>query len=200
MGRRHNLKTHKKLQEIILSLLWIFFMFSIGCRTDRTFVRPGTDFRKIGKVAILPFENMTNDKFAGRKIQNLMVTEVLRSGTLDVIEPGEIYKIIRTADLLTFNSLNIENVKLIGERLNVPAIVLGSVHAYGVTRGASVSYPEVTIHCMLLDTTSGEILASTQCTSGGADFWSRHLKAEGATLDETAETAVKTVVRSLFSR
>ncbi|MFH1147939.1 MAG: CsgG/HfaB family protein [Pseudomonadota bacterium] len=174
---------------------------SIGCRaTDGGFVRPGADLRKMGKVAVLPFENMTSDRFAGRKIQNLMVTEILGSGCLEVVEPGEIYKVIRTAELLTFNALNIENVKLLGERLSVPAIVLGSVHSYGVTRGAAISYPEVTIHCMLLDTASGEILASTQCTSGGTSFWTRHFKAEGATLDETAETAVKTIVRSLLSR
>lgn len=166
----------------------------------RTYIRPGIDLRTVTKVAVMPFENLTTDRYAGKKIQNLMITELLRTRRVDVVEPGEIYKIIRASDLLSLNALSIENIKNIGRQLNVQAVLLGSVHAFGVARGVTVSYPEVTLHCMLFDTASGAILASTEQTSGGTGFWTRHFKAEGPTLDETAEDAVKVIVRSIFLR
>lgn len=191
-------KSQKRVVALFYCLCLMFGVLSACVPATKAYLRPGVDLRQITKVAVMPLENLTNDRFAGKKIQHLMITELLRSGQVDVIEPGEVFKVLRSAAIPYVSALDIENIKFIGQQLRVSAVVVGSVHAFGVTRGVTVSYPEVTIHCMVVETTSGAIIASTQYTSGGASFWSRHFKAEGPTLDETAEDAATAIVRSLF--
>lgn len=184
---------------VLLSCLCLTLVFLSACAPGRkTYLRSGVDIRQITKVAVMPFENLTNDPYAGKKVQDLMITELLRRGRVDVIEPGEVLNAMRSAGITSISALHIENIKIIGQRLRVPAVVVGSVHAFGLVRGVTISYPEVTIHCIVVETTSGAIIASTQYTSGGTSFWGRHFKAEGPTLGETAEDAVKVIVRSLF--
>lgn len=181
-------------------LLFVFHLALSSCKTlPKAYIRPGSNLNQINRLAVMPFENLTNDRFAAKKVQNLMVMELLHTGQFDVIEPGEVVKAVRT-DSVSINSLSIDEIKSIGQQLGVPAIMAGSVNAYGVTRGVTISYPEVTISCLILDTATGNIIASSEYTSGGTSFWSRHLKAEGATLDETAQNATKILVRSLFQK
>lgn len=191
-------KNRNRAIVLFFCLCLTFVVLSACARATRAYLRPGVDLRQITKVAIMPFENLTNDRFAGKKVQHLMIMELLRSGRVDAIEPGEALNVLRSSGITSVDALNIDNIKLVGKQLSVPAVVVGSVHAFGVSRGVTISYPEVTIHCIVVETTSGAIIASTEHTSGRTSFWSRHFKAEGPTLGETAEDAVRIIVRSLF--
>ena len=54
------------------------------------FTNPKFDFGFVERVAVLPFENLSNDRQAGARVTRLMITELLASGALDVVEPGEV--------------------------------------------------------------------------------------------------------------
>jgi hypothetical protein len=74
----------------------------------------------------------------------------------------------------------------------------GSVEAYGISRGISVSYPEVSINLMLVEASSGNVMWSVCHTSGGPSFWTRHFGAEGISLSEAATKVVKEAIDTLF--
>ncbi|MEW6163124.1 MAG: hypothetical protein AB1606_07425 [Nitrospirota bacterium] len=161
------------------------------------FIRPKTDTSNIKRIAVFPLENFTTDEYAGEKIRRSVITELLSRG-IDVIEPGEVTRVLRELKVRSLGSIKMTDIQSIGKTLGVEAVMTGSVEAFGISRGISVTYPEVTIHLILLEASSGNIIWSVWYTTGGASFWSRHFGAEGITLSEAARKVVKQAIGTLF--
>ncbi len=163
----------------------------------KQYTRPQFDINNIRRIAVLPLENFTSDKYADEKIRRTVIIELLSRG-IDVIEPGEVTRILRELKVRYPGSITTSDMQSIGKTLDVEAVMKGSVGTFGISRGISVSYPEISIRLMLLETTSGKIVWSVWHTAGGAGFWARHFGAENITLNETAGKVVKEAVDTLF--
>jgi len=168
-----------------------------GCGGPKYHIRPKADISDIKRVAVLPLENFTSDTYAGEKIRRIVISELLSRG-IDVIEPGEVTSILKKSEVRSLGSIKGSDIQNIGKTLGVEAVMLGSVEAFGMGRGISVTYPEVSIHLILLEASSGNIVWSALHTTGGASFWTRHFGAEGNSLSEAARKAVKEAVGTLF--
>ncbi len=186
------------LNLFISSLLLFFLVITYGCwGGKRHYVRPNTDISDIKRIAVLPFENFTSDKHAGDKVRSMVIIEMLSRG-MDVIEPGEVIKTLLESNVRSIHTISVADIQNMGDALGIKAVLMGSVESFGMSRGMSVSYPEVTIHLMMLDTESGDIIWSTWHSTGGASFWTRHFGAEGRTLDETSSRVVKEAFNTFF--
>ncbi len=172
-------------------------IFICGCGGPKHFIRSKTDINNIKRVAVLPLENFTSDEYAGEKIRRLVITELLLRG-IDVIEPGEVTRVLKESKVKSPGSIKITEMKDVGKTLGVDTVIMGSVEAFGISRGISVTYPEVSIHLVLLEASSGNIIWSVWHTTGGANFWTRHFGSEGISLSEAAKKAVKEAVSTLF--
>ncbi len=171
-----------------------------GCSSTRVmkyYARPNTDISSIKRIAVLPLEPLTTDKFAGEKIRRLVITEMLSRG-IDVIEPGEVTRLLVELKVKSLSTISSENIKEIGETLGVDAVMMGSVEAFQVSSYVAASYPEVSISLRLLETSSSSIIWSVWHTSGGASFWTRHFGAESKTLSEAARKLVHEAIDTLF--
>ena len=193
-------KTEGKQRRSYLSFLilcpLIFFIFS--CSSIKQYVRPDIDINSIKTVAVLPFENFSSDNYADEKIRSRVIIELLSRG-IDVIEPGEVLMTLKELRVRrSIEYLQTEDILEIGKMLNVDAVIKGSVEAFGISKGITVSYPEVSINLTLIDTVSGNVAWSAWHTAGGASFWTRHFGAEGSTLDATSSKVVKEAFDTLF--
>ena len=141
--------------------------------------------------------NFTSDEYAGEKVRRVVITELLLRG-IDVIEPGEVTRVLRESKVRSLGSIKITEIQDMGKTLSVEAVMMGSVETFGISRGISVTYPEVTIHLILLEASSGDIVWSVRHTAGGASFWTRHFGSEGITLSEAARKVVKEAIDTLF--
>jgi TolB-like protein len=192
--------TYKDKRPIIVilstALIALGLLFLCGCAQQQHFVRQGTDLEHIRSVAVLPFANFTRDDFAGEKIRRIVITELLTRG-VDVTEPGEVTKLLRELNVMTLRSIKTKEIQKLGETLEVDAVMSGSVEAFGISKGINVTYPEVTINLMLLDTGSGKIIWSVRDSTGGASFWTRHFGAEGISLSEAAQKTVKEAIDTM---
>jgi TolB-like protein len=196
----YKLKNKKKKPlylKVVVTALSFLLIFIYGCGAPEYFVRPKTDISNIKRVAVLPFENFTSDGYAGEKIRRVVITELLSRG-IDVIEPGEVTRILTEARIRSLGSINVSEIQNIGKTLGVEAVMMGSVEAFGISGGISVTYPEVTINLMLIETSSGNIIWSVRHTAGGASFWTRHFGSEGISLSEAARKVVKETINTLF--
>lgn len=183
---------------LILFALCSLLFFSHGCAgSPKHYIRPDFAISSVKRVAILPLENYTSDNYAGERIRKTIITEILSRG-IDVIEPGEVTRILRESKVRSLGSIKITEIQDIGKTLGVEAVMLGSVEAYGMGRGILVTYPEVTINVRLLEVSSGNIIWSIRHTSGGANFWTRHFGSEGISLSEAAGKVVKEAIGTLF--
>lgn len=164
-----------------------------------SYLRAGTDAHSVRKVAVFPLENYTSDDFAGEKVRRVVATEFLARG-IDVVEPGEVTRVLREQKVKGPASLRAEDIQGMGKTLGVDAVVTGGVGAYGISKGISTSYPEVSIQLLMHDVASGKVMWSVLHTAGGADFWMRHFGTEGKPLSDVARKAVAEGVDTLFEK
>jgi TolB-like protein len=190
---------YKRLTYPLLSafLLLVGLIFFYGCAQQQHFIRQETDIESIRSIAVLPFENFTKDGFADEKMRRIVITELLLRG-IDIIEPGEVTKLLDELNLQSLHSIKTKEIQKVGEILGVDAVMSGYVESFGISKGINVTYPEVTINLMLLETNSGNIIWSVRHSTGGASFWTRHFGAEGIPLSEAARKTGKEAIDTLY--
>ncbi len=124
-----------------------------GAATTR-FTNPRFDFGYVERVAVVPFENLSNDPTAAPRVTRLVITELLASGAVDVVEPGEVQAALdRMGTRITTPST--EQVVSLGQSLGVQAVVVGSVTQSEVLRSGAVQIPVVALDVHMLETETG---------------------------------------------
>ncbi|MDY6842981.1 MAG: CsgG/HfaB family protein [Thermodesulfobacteriota bacterium] len=161
-------------------------------------MNPKADFTFIKKVAILPFVNLTNDKFAGDKVRDIVTTEVLSRGFFDVVEWGEVSRVLGEESKGLSTEIDKETAKRIGKRLQIQAIILGTVEEYGTSRGGGRSSPEVAISIRMIDINSSKILWQASYDKKGGGVISRLFGVGEKSISEVARKLVKEVLDTLF--
>lgn len=195
--RRNGPRYPNRLTCPLLSALCFLLVFMYSCGTQKHYVRSEADIKNIKRVAVLPFENFSPDETAGEKMRRIIITALL-SKNIDVVEPGEVTRLFRELKIKSIGSIKITEIQDIGKTLGVDAVMMGSVESFGMGRGISVTYPEVTVHLRLIELSSGNIIWSVRRTSGGPDFWTRHFGSEGPSLSEAAGKVAKEAIGTLF--
>ena len=181
-------------------LLIISLFMLIGCRGNMQtpyHVSKDVDFSFIKKVAVLPLENLSREQAAGEIVSRLTISELLASGLLNVVVPGEVMSIVNELNIENTSSLNKKQIKEIGRALSVQGIVMGSVEQYGYAKIGSSTVPEITISLMMVETGTGDIIWSVTKRRGGDGFLSRHFGASSQTLSKTALDVVREAVGTL---
>jgi TolB-like protein len=187
-----------RLRALCFMLCAICFLF-VGCATHTSsqYVRKNVDYKNFQRIAVLPFESLTTDEYAGEKIRKTVITELLSRG-VDVVEPGEVTRVLIEQKIKSLGSVKTTDLQNMAKTLGVGALMMGSVEAYEISRGISVSYPEVSINLRLVEASSGNIIWSVCQTSGGPSFWTRHFGAEGISLSEAAKKVVEEAIDTLL--
>lgn len=187
-------------RSILISVLFaVSIGFSCAGRgTPSFYIRQDYDFSFIKKVAVLPLDNLTNEKFAGEAVRQVVICELLATGLVDVVVPGDADAVVDKIGLRSIKSLNAEQIKTIGNGLKVQAVVLGSVEKFGEMRIGNITAPEVTITLMMADTSSGSVIWSVTKTGGGASFMARHFGAKAESMSEAVLRVVREAIQTLY--
>jgi TolB-like protein len=191
----------KILKVSVLTSLVIMLFLSLGCAgrgTPSFYIRQDYDFSYIKKVAVLPLDNLTNEKFAADAVRQVVISELLSTGLVDVAVPGEAEGAVDKLGVKSIRSLNAEQIKTIGNTLKVQAVVFGAVDKFGEVRMGNTSAPEVTITLMMADASSGSIVWSVTKTGGGASFMARHFGARSDTMSEAVIKVVREAIETLY--
>jgi TolB-like protein len=186
---------------IIISTLFILIICS-GCAgrgTPSFYINQNIDFSFIKRVAVLPLDNLTNEKFAAASVRQVVISELLASGLVEVVVPGDAIAAIEKLKVKPGEPLSAEEIKAIGKALKVQAVILGSVNKFGEVRQGNISVPEVSITLMMADTSSGSIIWSVTKIRGGASFWARHFGAQSETMSETVLKVVREALHTLYN-
>lgn len=182
---------------MLVLVLQVLLVMSCSGRAVKPYLNADMKISEIRKIGVLPLQNLTEDNFATQKIEGLLIMEFLSRG-FDVIEPGEVMSALRQSRVQSVRKMPLDEIQGIGRMINADAVIIGSVGTFAMNKGISVTYPEVSVHLMMIEIRSGSVVWSAWHTSGGPDFWTRHFGAEGATLDEIARDVVHDMVDTLF--
>ncbi|MDI6789629.1 MAG: hypothetical protein QME44_02945 [Thermodesulfobacteriota bacterium] len=162
------------------------------------YIRQDFDFSFIKRVGVLPFDNLTNEKFASERIRRLVINELLASGLMDVVVAGDLSATLKAAKVESVTALPPQQIKEIGKALNAQAVLTGSVERYEEPKGGSFAAPEISISLVMAETDSGSIVWSVSVSTGGAGFGTRHFGARADTISEASEKVVKKAIRTLY--
>jgi TolB-like protein len=161
------------------------------------FTHPEIDFSFIRRVAVLPFDNLSTDQQAGFRVTRLIITELLASGAVDVVEPGEVEgalaRIARTSAMP-----DIEQIVTLGESLGVQALVIGTVAQSEVLRSGAVGIPVVTIDAQMVETETGAIIWAATHTGKGGSVGARVLGTGGESISQTTRRCVQQLLATLL--
>lgn len=155
----------------ILILLTITLFTTTGCggkgSTTQTFLRKGVDLSFITKVAILPFENNTQDDFAAGRVRDITTTQIMAKGIFDVVDKGIVDSALREMGIDATTPLDAPLIKRLAQRLNVQSFITGTINNIGENRQGSFTYPEMSFTLQLIDGESALILWRTSDTLNG---------------------------------
>lgn len=161
------------------------------------YLHPNADLGAIKRVAVLPFENLTQERSAADKVQKVFLSELLATEAFDVVEPGQVAKLLKAERTDSVEALGAADIKRIGEGLKAQGLFMGTVVDFAETRSGSTPSPEVTIQLRLIEVQSGVTIWSASKTRSGASASARLFGIGGQTLTEAARQLMRQQLKGL---
>ena len=162
------------MKKISLALALLLAALSGGCGgTGATrFVHPEFDFSFVERVAVVPFENLSDTQGSGAQATRYFITSLLASDAFVVIEPGEVARALATQSLVRTAQLTEAQIKELGRELGVQGLFLGTVSESASLRSGSTTVSVVTVVVRLVETETGVTVWSATNSDDSAGFWS----------------------------
>lgn len=134
-----------KRNRFIFLLLAVFMC---SCETPPTvYVKQNEYVFGIKKIAILPFRNFSETKEAGKIITAIISTELYKTGFFNIIEPGEINRVMTAYKIWDTNSMGTREFEIIRKELGADGIVTGLVHEYSISANPKIGITARMINC-----------------------------------------------------
>lgn len=178
-------------------LLALLLLPACASTSTTQYIHPNMDLGAIQKVAVLPFDNLTQERTAGDKVQKVFMTELLSLSAFEVVEPGAVLKALKAERAESSEALGPAELKRIGEAVKADALFLGAVVDFADNRAGSTPAPEVTIQLRLVETQSGVTVWSASRTRAGASMSARLFGVGGGSLTQAARELIRAELRTL---
>jgi hypothetical protein len=172
----------------------------LGCSGNLAtteFTNPRFDFGFVERVAVLPLEDLADDRQAGVRATRVLITELLASGAVDVVEPGEVQAVLSRV-VRGRGAPSKSEILELGRELDVEAVMIGSVTQSEVLRSGVVSVPVVTIDLHLLETETGAAVWAVTHTERGSGAAAKWLGTGAEPISATTRKCIQEALRSLF--
>jgi len=160
----------------LATALVILMALPCGCGVKtqtKSFLREDVELGYVQRVAVLPFENNSDDQHVAARVRDLTITQGLAMGLFDMVDKGLIDSVLGEEAIDPGSALDAPTVKRLGQRLNVQALLLGAVDQAGEGRRGNFSFPEIALTLRLVDVNTGILLWQTSGYGNGYSIWGR---------------------------
>jgi TolB-like protein len=179
------------------ALAAVALLAAAGCASTPHYTNRRADLSAMRRVAVLPFDNISEERTAGEKVQRIFIAELLESGAFDVVEPGRVIRVLRDEKIESPGAMSPEDVQRVGKALKADGLVLGSVLELADPRGGQGATPAVTIQLKLVETATGTTVWSATRQRNGATFGSRFLGLSPASSTEVVAAALRDAIHTI---
>lgn len=164
-------------KRYVFLLLVLTVLCAAGCGSKSTmesFLRDEVDLTHVLKVAVAPFENNSKEPYAPERVRGMAITEILAQGLYDVVDKSLVDSAFREEAVdLTKAPMDAGVIKRLGQRLNVQALMMGSIDQAGVVQRGQNSYPELGLTLRLIDVNTGMIFWQASGNESGNSLGKR---------------------------
>lgn len=182
-----------------LAAVALFTLAISGCaRHATTFVNQAADFDLIQRVAVLPLENLTSDPAAAEKVRQLLIIELLSSGSVEVVDVGEVSRALRALSIPNASAPGTEETRKLGAELKVQALLAGSVQEFSQTRTSGAPSTAVSLVFRMIEADQGQVIWSSSVSQSGVGAMARLFGVGGESATERARELIKKSLKSLI--
>jgi TolB-like protein len=185
------------MSALLVLLVPILFTEACASSHQTRYLHPNADLGMIQKVAVVPFENLTEERTAGEKLTRIFFIELLALDVFEVSEPGQAVKVLRS-QAGALDALGPADLQRIGKDLGVDALFMGSVVDYTETRSGSSQDPRVTIQVRLVETQTGTTIWSASQTRSRAALSTKLFGIGRESLTEAARDLIRDELKTLL--
>jgi len=148
----------------------IIALIALSCGPKpEVYFKDGTSFAPSKTIAILPFNNYSGKEDAGKQIANMFLVEFLKKPHLNILEPGEVDKVMREERIRSSDQIDYAAARLFKDRLGADYVLIGAVNEFGYLSGGDGEIPLVGFSARLLDTNNGQIVWAFNHSRKGDD-------------------------------
>ncbi|MDH3892705.1 MAG: CsgG/HfaB family protein [candidate division Zixibacteria bacterium] len=189
----------KKIPGILALSVMLTAALLAGCGGLRPtlFLHPEYNFGYVERVAVVPFENLTNERGAASRASRYFIAQLLSSESFDVVEPGEVTRVLNEQATVRTGDLTKDQIIAVGQALGVQGLFLGTVNETSASRSGSAPEHVVTLVVRMVETETGETVWSATHTESGRGFWASLFGAGGRSQSEVMRRCVKKVLSTL---
>ncbi len=139
-----------------------------GCRQNlQVYVAGQTGARM--RIAVLPFDNVSQNQEAGRVVTQTAITYLLSTGAFEVIEPGVVNAAMAETGVRVNDGISADDCHKLQGKLHAQAFLIGMVEEYGDVRINADSYPSFSCSARLVDAETASILWAATISKTGDD-------------------------------
>ncbi len=170
-----------------------------GCAAPTThFLHPDVDLGFVKRCAVVPFRNLSADRFAAARLQPVFLAELLQSEALQVVDPGATQAACNRLGLGPDTAPTPEQIVALGEALDAQAIFTGTVEEYGQRRSGGGQVNVLTATFSMSETETGSMVWNAQVSRDGSSFWRKIFGGDSASQFDVSRRAVRDALESLF--
>jgi len=166
------MKNTRVLHQYLAVLLPVISLIGCSGNNATVFLHPEYNFQFVERVAVIPFENLSKSQGAGERVTRVFLTELLAERAFDVVEPGEVSRVLEKYATVRTGQLTQEEIVNIGKELKVQSLILGTVAELASVRSGSGEASTATLVVRMVETETGQTVWSATRTAGGKGFWS----------------------------
>ncbi len=131
----------------------------VGCvASPRSYLVDSKEAGSAIQLALLPFENLTEEKDAARGVATMFLVELLRSGRFKLAEPALVAKVMQGSKVRDVGMVGSDTIRAMGSELKVQAVLLGAIVEYSYRKQEGKEVPVVGISVRLVSTRTGKII------------------------------------------
>jgi len=140
-----------------------------GCGRRPVRMTEGVSLYAVKKIAVLPFDNLSDEINAGERVTNVFVAALHKERVVQILELGEVERFLIRNRIRSTSQIDLGLLSAMGRELGVDAVLLGIVDEYGYRVMSGEQIPVVGISLRVLDTRTGRILLAASCARSGMD-------------------------------
>jgi len=187
------------MRKDLVILIGLTTLLLCGCGMGPTvFLNRQYNFQFLEKVAVVPFDNVSDDQGAGARASRVFLSRLLAAESFDVVEPGEVSKALEKYGTVRTSELSQEQIINLGKELKVQGIFLGSVTESSGMRSGGGTTNIVTLVIRLVETEKGTTIWSATNSAGKKGFWASVFGGGEKTQSEAIRACIDGALKTLI--
>lgn len=178
--------------------IWPLVILLAGCVSDDVYLEENMDFGALQSVAVVPFQNLTGQADAAERVRDTFMGMLLATQAVYVVPSGEVWRGISKIGRIPPEGLSVEQIRRLGNILEVQAVITGVLREYGTVRSGTASANVISLSLQMIEVDQGLVVWSASSTKGGINVWDRLFGGGGEPMSVVTEKAINDLLDKLF--